>query len=104
MQVTNSPLALPNLAVSLEQQRNAATQLVQALPLASQVGGSDATLRSVESIKQAEQLLQRRQSEQQLTRMRDDPQHQKAVSSYQSVQSGQERDYVSEVLGIDVYA
>ncbi|MCG7896846.1 MAG: hypothetical protein JAY99_14070 [Candidatus Thiodiazotropha lotti] len=104
MQVSNSPLALPNLAVSLEQQRNAATQLVQALPLASQVGRSDATLRSVESIKQAEQLLQRRQSERQITQLRDDPHSQKAVSSYQSVQSGQERDYVSEVLGIDVYA
>ncbi len=104
MQVSNSPLALPGLAVSLEQQRNAATHLVQALPLASQVGRSDVTLRSVESIKQAEQVLQRRQSERQLTQMRDDPRSQKAVSSYQSVQSGQQRDYVSEVLGIDVYA
>jgi hypothetical protein len=103
MQISNS-LSLPNLAVSLEQQRNAATHFVQTLPLASQIGRSDTTLRSVESIKQAEQLLQRRQSERQLTEMRDDPRSLKAVTSYQSVQSGQERDYVSEVLGIDVYA
>jgi hypothetical protein len=104
MQVSNSSLSLPHLALSLEQQRNAANHLVQTLPLASQVGRTDTTLRSVESVKQAEQLLHRRQSERQLTEMRDDPRSQKALNSYQSIQAGQERDYVSEVLGIDVYA
>lgn len=29
---------------------------------------------------------------------------QKAVAAYQSLQQNDERDYVSEVLGIDVYA
>jgi thioredoxin-like negative regulator of GroEL len=103
MQVSHSS-SLPALTVSLEQQRNAATQLVQTLPLASQVGRSEATLRSVESIKQAEQLLQHEQSQQRLTQQADNPRNQRAVMRYQSVQAGQERDYVSEVLGIDIYA
>ncbi|MES9940631.1 MAG: hypothetical protein ABW104_11635 [Candidatus Thiodiazotropha sp. 6PLUC2] len=104
MQVSHALVTIPNLAASLEQQRNAASHLVQALPLASQVSGSESTLRSVENVKQAEKYLQRQQSERQLTQVRDDPRSQRAVTSYQSVQAAHERDYVSEVLGIDVYA
>jgi hypothetical protein len=104
MQVAHSSLSIPTLAASLELQRKAASQFVQPLPLASQLGRSESTLRTVENVKQAEQLLQRRQADQQLSQMRDDPRRQRAMSSYQAVQSGQERDYVSEVLGVDVYA
>jgi hypothetical protein len=103
MQVSHSS-SLPALTVSLEHQRNAASQLVQILPLASQIGRSEATLRSVESIKEAEQLLQHQRYQQRLTQMADDPRNQRAIMRYQSVQAGPERDYVSEVLGIDIYA
>ncbi|MES9830690.1 MAG: hypothetical protein ABW139_00460 [Candidatus Thiodiazotropha sp. DIVDIV] len=104
MQVSHSLIPIPSLAASLEQQRSAASQFVQPLPLASQVSGTESTLRSVENVKQAEKYLHRHQSERQLTQVRDDPRSQQAVTSYQSVQAAHERDYVSEVLGIDVYA
>jgi hypothetical protein len=103
MQVSNS-LTIHSLAASVEQQRSAASHLVQALPLASQVNKSESTLRSVENIKQAEEYLQQQQSERLYTQVRDDPRSQRAVTSYQSVQVASERDYVSEVLGIDVFA
>jgi hypothetical protein len=74
------------------------------VPLASQVGEDRATPYSVEQVKQAEQVLQRQRSRPTLSQFIDDPRKQQALSSYQSVQSSQERDYVSEVLGIDVYA
>ena len=103
MQISHTlpPSALP---LSLEQQRDASSKIAQTLPLVSQVGKVETTLRSVESVKQAEQVLQRHRSERGLTQMADDPRNQRAVMSYQSVQTDQERDYVSEVLGIDVYA
>ena len=103
MQISHTlpPSVLP---LSLEQQRDASSRIEQTLPLVSQVGKVETTLRSVESVKQAEQYLQRQRSERGLTQMVDDPRSQRAVTSYQSVESGHERDYVSEVLGIDVYA
>ncbi|MBT3046041.1 MAG: hypothetical protein G8D61_08325 [gamma proteobacterium symbiont of Ctena orbiculata] len=103
MQIANS-LALPSLTLSLEQQRESAARMTHVLPLASQIGEATQTLRSVEQVKQAEQLLQRQRSRPSFTQASDDPRKQRALASYQTVQAGQERDYVSEVLGIDVYA
>lgn len=104
MQISHTP-ALPNLALSLEQQRDSATRLTLAVPLASQVVGDVApTLRSVEQVKQAERLLDRQQSRSGFTQISDDPRKQRALAFYESVQTSQERDYVSEVLGIDTYA
>ncbi|MES9993357.1 MAG: hypothetical protein ABW098_15515 [Candidatus Thiodiazotropha sp.] len=103
MQISNS-LALPSLTISLEQQRESAARLAHNLPLASQVGETSQILRSVEQVKQAEQLLQRQRSRPSLTQVSDDPRKQRALSSYQAVEAVQERDYISEVLGIDVYA
>jgi hypothetical protein len=103
MQIANS-LTLPSLTLSLEQQRESAARMSQSLPLASQVGNGVNTLRSVEHVKQAEQLLQRQRSRSSITEVSDDPRKQRALSSYQLVQGSQERDYISEVLGIDVYA
>jgi hypothetical protein len=104
MQISNS-LTLPSLIGSLEQQRESAARMTQmVLPLASQVGEGGATRYSVEQVKQAEQALQRQRSRPSFSQVSDDPRIQQALSSYQSVQSSQERDYVSEVLGIDVYA
>lgn len=103
MQISRS-LTLPSMALSLEQQRESAARMTQTLPLASQIGDDVSTLRSVEHVKQAEQLLQRQQSRPAITQINDDPSKQRALTSYQTVQADQERDYISEVLGIDVYA
>ncbi|MEW8027974.1 MAG: hypothetical protein AB2792_19100 [Candidatus Thiodiazotropha sp.] len=103
MQISHS-LTLPSMTLSLEQQRESAARMTQTIPLASQIGEVVPTLRSVEQVKQAEQLLQRQRSRPTFTQVSDDPRKQRALSSYQSVQTTQERDYVSEVLGIDVYA
>jgi hypothetical protein len=104
MQISHSP-ALPNLVISLEQQRDSAVRLTQAVPLASQVNGDSVpVVRSVEQVKQAEQMLARQRSQSRFSQISDDPQKQRALASYQSVQTNQERDYVSEVLGIDTYA
>ncbi|WP_316365192.1 hypothetical protein [Candidatus Thiodiazotropha sp. CDECU1] len=103
MQISHS-LTLPSMTLSLEQQRESAARMTQTLPLASLVGETSPTLRSVEHVKQAEQLLQRQQSRPSFSQINDDPSKQRALASYQSVQADQERDYISEVLGIDVYA
>ncbi|MBT2972210.1 MAG: hypothetical protein B6D72_01080 [gamma proteobacterium symbiont of Ctena orbiculata] len=105
MQISNS-LTLPSLTLSLEQQRESAARMAHVLPLASQIGeaAQTQTLRGVEQVKQAEQLLQRQRSRPSFSQASDDPRKQRALSSYQAVQASQERDYVSEVLGIDVYA
>jgi hypothetical protein len=92
------------MTLSLEQQRESAARMTQILPLASQVNDVAPTLRSVEHVKQAEQMLQRQRSRPTFTQVNDDPRKQRALSSYQTVQADQERDYISEVLGIDVYA
>jgi hypothetical protein len=103
MQITSS-LTLPTLTLSLEQQRESAARMAHTLPLASQVGNGARTLRSVEQVKQAEQLLQRQRTRPDFSRVSDDPRKQRALASYESVQAGQQRDYISEVLGLDVYA
>jgi hypothetical protein len=104
MQISNA-LTLPSLIISLEQQRESASRMAQTVaPLVSQAGEERATSYSVEQVKQAEEVLQRQRSRPTLSQFTDDPRKQQALSSYQSVQSSQERDYVSEVLGIDVYA
>lgn len=104
MQISNS-LTLSSLTLSLEQQRESAARMTHAVaPLASQVGEDGATLYSVEQVKQAEQAFQRQRSRPTFSQVSDNPHAQQALSSYHSVQNSQERDYVSEVLGIDVYA
>jgi hypothetical protein len=104
MQITHA-LALPNLAHSLEQHSARAARLTQALPLASLVTGEVVpALRSVEQVRQAEQLLQRQRSRSHLSQISDNSRNQRALASYLSVQTNQERHYVSEVLGIDTYA
>ncbi|MCU7904918.1 MAG: hypothetical protein KZQ76_03525 [Candidatus Thiodiazotropha sp. (ex Epidulcina cf. delphinae)] len=103
MQISNS-LTLSSLPQSPEQPQERSAHAQQMLPPASQTGIAKHTLRSVEDIKQAERLLKQRQgSDHSFARATDDPRKQRAVSTYQSVQRGRERDYVSEVLGIDVY-
>ncbi|MBV2095915.1 MAG: hypothetical protein KUF80_13580, partial [Candidatus Thiodiazotropha sp. (ex Codakia orbicularis)] len=78
MQIANS-LALPSLTLSLEQQRESAARMTHVLPLASQIGEATQTLRSVEQVKQAEQLLQRQRSRPSFTQASDDPRKQRAL-------------------------
>ncbi|MEN8167809.1 MAG: endoglucanase [Pseudomonadota bacterium] len=63
------------------------------------------THRAVTDSKQADALLMRFRSRQavQQNQMSNDLRSQRALSAYQSLEQGAERDYVSAVLGIDEY-
>jgi hypothetical protein len=103
MQVPHS-LTLPTLLLPLEQHKQGIASGVSNQPLIAQIAQRETAIHSLESIKQAEHYLRRHHSERGFSQVLDHPRDQHAVKSYQMVQSGQERDYVSEVLGIDVYA
>lgn len=60
--------------------------------------------RAIEDIQSAERMLERRQrSEHTLSQLQEGRQ-QRGAAAYQALQQGEERAYVSEVLGIDVFA
>lgn len=59
--------------------------------------------RSVEEIRSAERLAQQPKQDS-LSYMTQGGRQQRAVAAYQSLQQSDQRAYVSEVLGIDVYA
>ncbi len=99
----NSSFSSPYLPVTLDPQRQAMAPVTAPQPLNTPVQ-QESAVRSVESMRQAEQMLRRQASERRFQQVMEDPRSQRALKSYQSVQSGQERDYVSAVLGIDVYA
>jgi hypothetical protein len=60
--------------------------------------------RSVEEIHSAERMLSRQRSQNSHDSLAQVGRQQRAVTVYQSMQQSDERAYVSEVLGIDVYA
>ena len=60
--------------------------------------------RTIEDIKQAELMLNRQRERSGYTAYAEDARQQRAVAAYTSLQRGDERAYVSEVLGIDVFA
>ena len=60
--------------------------------------------RAIEDIRSAEQILNRRQSQNAYGYTAQEGRQQRAAAAYQSLQQNDERAYVSEVLGIDVYA
>jgi hypothetical protein len=97
----NSTLSSPYLPVLLDSQRQVSVAVRQPLNIPIQ---QESAVRSVEDTRQAEQLLRQQASERRFQQVLEDPRSQRALKSYQAVQSGQERDYVSAVLGIDVYA
>jgi len=60
--------------------------------------------RTIEDIKQAELMLNRQRARSSYTAYAEDPRQQRAVAAYTSLQQNDDRAYVSEVLGIDVFA
>jgi hypothetical protein len=60
--------------------------------------------RTVEDIKQAQLMLKRQHTRSGYETIAEASRQQRAVSAYQSLQQSDERAYVSEVLGIDVFA
>jgi hypothetical protein len=60
--------------------------------------------RAVDEIRSAERTLVRQRAQERQVAWMSAGRQQRAVAAYQSLQRSDERAYVSEVLGIDVYA
>jgi len=98
---TNSLYALPLLQEPARGQQSANQNPQNPL---SQNGQASLTLRSVEDVKQAERMLNQVRARGVYAPGAEDARQQRAASAYRSLQQQDERAYVSEVLGIDVYA
>jgi hypothetical protein len=103
MQIKTHSLAF--LPVPLDQaQTRAQSQIV---PVTATGQGTQITraTRTVEDIKQAEMLLNRQRTRNGSGPIADESrQQQRALAAYQALQRDDERSYVSQVLGIDVFA
>ncbi|MBN2885524.1 MAG: hypothetical protein JXM75_02315 [Chromatiaceae bacterium] len=102
MQINGSPIA-----VYLPIPRDEARERPAPAPLPVQPPAEQAAEpieRPVEEIERAQELFERRQSRQLATPMLEDARARRALETYEAVQHGQERAYVSTVLGIDEYA
>ncbi|MCU7827560.1 MAG: hypothetical protein KZQ85_00690 [Candidatus Thiodiazotropha sp. (ex Myrtea sp. 'scaly one' KF741663)] len=95
---------LPAFPVPLEPSRGRAPTEVNSLAALPQVTQESRPTRAVDDIKQAERMLERQRARDTYGTFAEESNQQKAVAAYQSLQQNDERDYVSEVLGIDVYA
>ncbi len=60
--------------------------------------------RAIEDIRTAERILNNRRSQNPIGYQGQEERQQRAIAAYRSLQQSDERAYVSEVLGIDVYA
>lgn len=60
--------------------------------------------RAIEDIQSAQRMLNHRRAQNLYDSTTQEGRQQRAVAAYQSLQQSDERAYVSEVLGIDVYA
>lgn len=102
MLISGLPIrSVDNLSVDNQTGRtNSVTQLTPSQPVQT-----NQTLRAVVDAKQAESMLLRARSRQQVYQNPNDidPRSQRALSAYQSLQQSSERDYVSAMLGIDEY-
>jgi hypothetical protein len=74
------------------------------LPVQSSGQESQRATRSVEDIRAVEHMLDRQQAQHPDGLLTMEVRQQRAVATYQLMQQSDERAYVSEVLGIDVYA
>ncbi len=98
---TNPYLSLP-LAQEPPRERAASefsTQLVQSSGVES-----PRAARAIDDIQTAERLLNRRSAQTAYGYSAQEGRQQRALAAYQSLQQSDERAYVSQVLGIDVYA
>jgi hypothetical protein len=75
-----------------------------ALPIQSQGQQERRAAMAIEDIQSAERMLNRRRTQDPYAALAQDGRQQRAVAAYQALQQDDERSYVSEVLGIDVYA
>ncbi|MEJ2692218.1 MAG: hypothetical protein P8166_03950 [Candidatus Thiodiazotropha sp.] len=60
--------------------------------------------RAIEDIQSAQRMLNRQRAQTPYGSIAQEGRQQRAVAAYHSLQQSDERAYVSEVLGIDVYA
>lgn len=102
MQIGGS-LIRPIGNLSVDNQTGRANNFTQLTP--SQPVQANQTLKAVIEARLAEPLLLRTRPRQSAYQNLNaiDPRSQRALSAYQSLQLNSERDYVSEVLGVDEY-
>ncbi|GAB0149272.1 hypothetical protein L0E83_06290 [Marichromatium gracile] len=103
MQISNASLH-PLYPLPLDQQRERDPQATpeQLQPRADQ---AERIARPVAEVERAERLQARKESRDLLVaNSGTDPRTRRALDAYESVQQHQERAYVEEVLGVDVYA
>ncbi|MCU7844658.1 MAG: endoglucanase [Candidatus Thiodiazotropha sp. (ex Monitilora ramsayi)] len=96
--------SLPILPVVPEPSRGRTHAEPHALTTLPQSAQESRPSRTVDEIRQAERLLDRQRSRNAFGALAEESNHERAITAYQSLQQNDERDYVSEVLGIDVYA
>ena len=103
MQISNTQ-SLPFLPVPKDRAHDIVRS--DAAPSAATPQGTQITraTRTIEDIKQAELMLNRQRARSSYTAYAEDPRQQRAVAAYTSLQQNDDRAYVSEVLGIDVFA
>ncbi len=98
--------ANPHYALPILQEPSRERQASQQAILPVQASGveSHRTTRAIEDIQSAQRMLERRQRAEDTPGLMREGRQQRGVAAYQSLQQSEERAYVSEVLGIDVYA
>lgn len=96
--------ALPLLPVPHDQIRDRAQPDTALAATTGQGTQLTRTTRTVEDIKQAQLMLKRQHARGGYEAIAEESRQQRAVAAYQSLQQSDERAYVSEVLGIDVFA
>jgi hypothetical protein len=98
--------ANPYFSLPVVQEPLRERQTIEQAPLqvlSTEVESQQAT-RAIEDIQSAERLLERRQRSEQTQAQLQEGRQQRGAAAYQALAQNEERAYVSEVLGIDVYA
>ncbi len=103
MQIAKSH-SLPIVPVLPDPSRARTQTEAYGLTVLPEAANENRPTRTVQEIREAERLLERQRSRDAYVLDAEDSQHERAISAYQSLQQNDERNYVSEVLGIDVYA
>ena len=103
MQINRSQ-SFATLPPPYETARERAASETGAPPVQTQVIPEPRATRAIEEIRSAERMLDRQQAYHPQGAAVPEGRQQRAAAAYQSWQQSDERAYVSEVLGIDVYA
>ncbi len=94
----------PSLPVVQESARERAAADNSSQLLQPQALESPRATRAIEDIRSAERILNNRRSQNPNGYLGQEERQQRAIAAYRALQQSDERAYVSEVLGIDVYA